>query len=255
MFSWRQLPKRPLIVAHRGSSAAAPENTLAAFQRAVEDGADAVELDVRMTLDGKVVVFHDSQLRRTTNGRGKVEQHALADLRRLSAGAWFDTTFSAERIPTLDEVLELLPRRVGVNIEIKSDLRSRRSSGIVERCCSIIRHHRAEPSVLASSFYHPFIHALRRQLPSVATGLLFHPLKRVGKSAVASTLRAPAEYAIFGGGTLRKTVIRRAHERGLHVGEFTVNTPRRFARSLRFGVDIVFTDNPAALLALRNRHK
>ena len=251
MFSWRQPQKRPLVVAHRGSSAVAPENTLAAFQRAVDDHADAVELDIRLTSDGEVIVFHDSQLRRTTNGRGKVEQHTFADLRRLTAGAWFDRTFSSETIPTLDEVLELLPRRIGVNIEIKSDLRSRRSSDIVRRCCSIIRKHRAESSVLVSSFHHAFILDVRRLLPSVATGLLFHPLKRVGRSAVATTVRAQAEYAIFGGATLRKAVLRKAHAHGIKVGEFTVNTPRRFARSLRYGVDIIFTDDPAALMLLR----
>lgn len=250
MFSWRQLQKRPIIVAHRGSSAIAPENTLAAFKRAVDDGADAVEFDVRLTSDGEVIVFHDSHLQRTTNGRGRVEECALADLKHLSAGAWFHRSFSSERIPTLDDVLELLHGQVGVNVEIKTDLHRRRHSDILHRCCSVIRKHRAESYVLVSSFHHPFIKDVRRILPSVATGMLFHPLKHVGRSVITMTVQAKADYMIFGGGTLRKTVVQKAHQRGMFVGEFTINTPRRFSRACRYGVDAIITDDPASLLAL-----
>ncbi len=255
MFSWTQPQYRPIIVAHRGASAVAPENTLTAFKRAVDDGADAIELDIRLTSDGEVIVFHDAQLRRTTNGKGKVEQLTLADLKRLSAGAWFDKSFFSETIPTLDEVLELLPRRIGVNIEIKTDLQSRRHSDIVQRCCSVIQKHRAESYVLISSFHHAFIKDVKQWLPSVATGLLFHPLKHVGRSAVAMTTHARANYMIFGGGTLRKAVVNKAHQHGLCVGEFTVNTPRQFTRALWYGLDAVITDDPASLVVLRSQLK
>jgi glycerophosphoryl diester phosphodiesterase len=255
MFSWREPHKRPIIVAHRGSSAIAPENTLAAFQRAVEGGADAVELDIRLTSDGEVVVFHDSQLRRTTNGRGRVEEHTLASLKELSAGRWFNRSFSSEKIPTLGEVLELLRRRVGVNIEIKTDLRRRRYSEIVQRCCNVIQQHHAESYVLVSSFHHAFVREMKRKLPSVATGMLFHPFNHVGRSAMTMTAQAKADYMFFGGETMRKAMVNRAHHRGVSIGEFTVNTPRRFARALRYGVDADITDDPALLLRLRSQLK
>lgn len=251
MFSWTHPPVRPVIVAHRGSSAVAPENTLAAFRRAVSDGADAVEFDVRITRDGEIVVIHDSRLRRTAGGKGRVERHTAAELRRLSAGAWFGASFAAERIPTLDEVLETLPRDVGLNIELKVDLRTRRTSALVERCCAVIRKHRAESRVLLSSFYHPFVHRARRLLPSAAMGLLFHPFKRAAAPAVAAAHRAGAQYIILGGSTLRKGLVQNVHDRGVCVGEFRVNTPRRFARAGRFDIDAVITDNPALLRGLR----
>src|SRR5512140_126848 len=100
MFSWLQARSRPLVVAHRGSSVVAPENTLAAFRQALEDGAQAIELDVRLTADEEVIIFHDRNLNRTTNGRGKAGRYRLAELRRLSAGSWFHPKFAREKIPT-----------------------------------------------------------------------------------------------------------------------------------------------------------
>src|SRR5580698_1292613 len=93
---------KPWIIAHRGASAYAPENTLAAFQRAVELGAPFIETDIHLTRDARFVAFHDKMLQRTTNGRGAVSDYTLAELRGLDAGNWFDRQFGGERIPTLD---------------------------------------------------------------------------------------------------------------------------------------------------------
>src|SRR5713101_3305241 len=103
MFPWAHPNKRPIIVAHRGASAVAPENTIAAFRGAVDAGADAIELDVQLSKDGELMVFHDVWLQRTSNGRGRVGTFTSAELRRLSAGAWFHPSYEAEKIPTLDE--------------------------------------------------------------------------------------------------------------------------------------------------------
>jgi glycerophosphoryl diester phosphodiesterase len=110
-----------LRVAHRGASAHAPENTLAAFRRAVELGADAVEMDVHLTADGHVVVIHDATLDRTTNGTGAVTERSLSDIRSLDAGSWFDPRFAGERIPTLDEAFDVIPKGVLAVVEVKSD--------------------------------------------------------------------------------------------------------------------------------------
>src|SRR5919197_4354903 len=96
---------RPLVVGHRGAMGYAPENTLASFELAVEQGADVVELDVHLSRDGQVVVIHDEQLDRTTDGRGLVGDRTLDELKRLDAGSWFDPRFAGQRIPTLHEVL------------------------------------------------------------------------------------------------------------------------------------------------------
>jgi len=108
-----------MVIAHRGFSGAAPENTLAAFRKAIDVGSDLIELDIQLSKDGKIVVIHDEILGRATNGQGKVSDHTLQELKKLDAGSKFRAEFSGERIPTLQEVLDLAKGRVLVNIEIK----------------------------------------------------------------------------------------------------------------------------------------
>src|SRR3972149_9393656 len=107
-----------MVIAHRGFSGQAPENTLASFKKARELGSDMIELDVRFSKDGHMVVMHDDTLDRTTNGRGKVADYTLKELKQLDAGSWFAPQFSDERIPNLNEVLELAKGKILVNIEI-----------------------------------------------------------------------------------------------------------------------------------------
>ena len=246
MFSWSEPDRLPLIVGHRGSSSLAPENTLASFQQALDDGADAVECDVRMTGDGKIVVIHDAGLRRTTDGRGLVARHTLRELRLLSAGRWFHRRFSPERIPVLDELLELTAGRCGVNIEIKVDARVPMAE-VVDRCCRIVREHRAQERVLISSFSHRVVRNASLARPRIATGLLYHPLRHLVKRPVLFTRSLGARYLIMNGTSLRKGIVAEAHERNLFVGEYVVNSARRWNRSRRFGVDAIFTDSPATL--------
>ncbi len=110
----------PLVIAHRGASRLAPENTLAAFRLAADEGADAVELDARLSADGAVVVHHDTTLDRTTNGTGDLSELDLNDLKSLDAGAKFDARFAGEQIPVLDEVFEAIGRQLLINVELKN---------------------------------------------------------------------------------------------------------------------------------------
>ena len=111
--------RKPLVIAHRGDTAAAPENTLPAFAAAIDAGAGGIELDVHPSRDGAPVVHHDYYLDRTTSGTGLVSDHTLAELRTLDAGGWFDERFAGEGIPTLEEVLSLATGRVRLEIELK----------------------------------------------------------------------------------------------------------------------------------------
>lgn len=108
------------IVGHKGASGYAPENTLASFQKAMDLGADMIEIDVHYTKDGEVVVFHDEDVSRTTDGRGKIHEMTLAEVKELDAGSWFDTTFVDERIPTLAEAIDLIHGKMECIIDIKS---------------------------------------------------------------------------------------------------------------------------------------
>ena len=114
---WSDLPS-PVIIAHRGDKTHAPENTLAAFKSAAENGADAIEFDVKLTADGRIIVLHDPTVNRTTNGLGKISQLPYAAVRELDAGAWFSEEFRGECIPTLDEVFETVGKRLYMNIEL-----------------------------------------------------------------------------------------------------------------------------------------
>ncbi len=244
--SWLSRFRTPLLVAHRGSSARAPENTLAAFRAAIEDGADGVELDVRLSRDQVVVVCHDALLGRCSTGRGRVSGKTVEELKQYSAGAWFGRQFSSERIPTLAEVFEEVGDRIAINVELKAD-RFDRTYVLVDRCCEVIRKFRREKSTLVTSFHHAHIRRVRQSLPDLPTGLLLHHFHLLTKTWEKYARGYGVEYLIVGGQSLRKSLVERAHKRGIRVGEFTVLTQRRLQRALRYGTDVVITDDPARM--------
>src|SRR5205814_5101727 len=137
---------RCLVIAHRGASGTHPENTLAAFRRAVELGADMIELDVQLTRDGEVVVFHDATLERTTDGAGAVSDRTLAEIRRLDAGAWFGPAFRGTRVPTLAEVLAAVGLPVNVELKPVGD------DGLEARALAVVESAGALARVVFSSF-------------------------------------------------------------------------------------------------------
>src|SRR5512139_1882961 len=130
---------QPIIFAHRGASVYAPENTIAAFKLAIAQQADAVELDVKLSADGQVIVIHDSTVDRTTNGHGKVQDMTLAELKALDAGSFFSSQYAGEKIPALEEVFEAMGKRTFINIELKNH----RSHGedLVETVCMLVKKH------------------------------------------------------------------------------------------------------------------
>lgn len=166
----------PLIIAHRGHVSAAPENTLSAFQGALAAGADGIELDVRLTRDGQLVVFHDRQLDRTSNGHGLVDHHILADIRSLDVGSWFSHRFRGEAAPTLDQVFEALPQDYLINVEMKVVIRGMKL--IAHRVAETIRRHQRWESTLVASFNPIALFHLRRIEPRIARGYIwsrYHP--------------------------------------------------------------------------------
>ena len=167
----------PLVIAHRGDRSAAPENTLPAFQCALSAGADGVELDVRLTQDGQLVVFHDYRLDRTSDGHGRVMDRTLAEVRSLDVGSWFGPAFKSETVPTLDEVFELLPQDFLINVELKVVLKGMKQiAGLVAE--TIARHGRWA-STLVASFNPVALYHLRRFEPRIARGYIWskrHPL-------------------------------------------------------------------------------
>ncbi|HEX9006388.1 MAG TPA: glycerophosphodiester phosphodiesterase family protein [Bacteroidota bacterium] len=243
-----------LVIAHRGSSGQAPENTMASFRLAAEAGADMIELDVRLTADGALAVIHDRRLERTTDGRGPVRRRTARSLAALDAGGWFSRRFAGERVPLLEEVLEELPRSIGINIEVKTDgephWRSRMAPAVVEA----VRRHGHGRTLLVSSFNHPLLRRIRALDASVPTGALAMPLRDVVLRRPSSHARRLAVSAfICSRSRLRKRHVVNAHACGLRVYVYGVNTARDLMRPRHFGVDGVITDYPDRMLRLLGR--
>ena len=166
----------PLIIAHRGDVTNAPENTVPAFRKALELGADGIELDVRLTKDEKLVVFHDRCLDRTSNGKGPVNHCTQDEVRSLDAGSWFDPEFHGERPPTLDEVFESLPVDFLINVELKVIMKGMRP--IAHKVAEVVRRHARWKSTLVASFNPISLWELRKIEPRIMRGYIWsrrHP--------------------------------------------------------------------------------
>ncbi len=158
-----------LNIAHRGASSYAPENTFAAFDRALAMGVDHAELDVHFTSDRQIVVIHDDRVDRTTNGAGPVSDHTLAELKALDAGTWFSLQYAGERIRSLSEILEQYKGRIYFHIEIKA-----RSGvdGLATRTADMVRGYGMTDDVTITSFWKPWLEETRAYAPELPTGWL-----------------------------------------------------------------------------------
>jgi glycerophosphoryl diester phosphodiesterase len=242
---WLAPRGRPLNIAHRGASAAAPQNTLAAFRKAVELGADGVELDVQLSADGAVVVIHDFTVDGTTDGAGRVADKTLAELEALDAGTRFSPHFAGERIPTLAEVFEAIDGRLLVNIELKDF--SSPGNKLAAQVVEVVRKHAMDKRVLFSSFNPFVVRAAKRLAPDIPAGLLYEedlliPLRRAW---LAPFIPHEARHPSFP--MVTEASVQWCHARGLRVNTWTVNEPAEMRRLVALGVDGIITDRPDVL--------
>ena len=237
---------RPKILGHRGASADAPENTLAAFRLAVEQGADGVELDVWRCGTGEVVVHHDADTRRTAGAALRVRRAALRDLRALDVGAWRGDRFRGERIPLLAEVLEALPG-AEINVELKAERFP--DLGLPAAVARVLRAARAGDRCVVSSFDGLLLAAFRAVAPEVARGLLVAEGRswRLRAGAASRIARPGAVHAQASLVTPERAEAWRG--RGLDVRAWTVDDEAEVARLSRLGVAAIITNRPAAVVA------
>ena len=233
----------PLVIAHRGASVAAPENTIAAFERALADGADAIELDVHLSRDDHPVVIHDGTLERTTNGSGPVRGHTMRELKRLDAGAWRGPTFVGQRLQTLQEVLERFRGRTRFWIELKggSDL----YPDIEERIVGLLEVYDVIDGSLVQCFEPATLERLRAFSREVSLGALLarSPLDVARDVPPAANAVCPSAEIL---GVREREAIRRSG-RQCHV--WTVNEPALMDRLVDWSVDGIITDRPDLLRA------
>jgi glycerophosphoryl diester phosphodiesterase len=239
---------RPLIIAHRGASAAAPQNTLAAFRRAMELGADGVELDVHLSADGIPVVIHNFEVDDVTDGTGKVTDKTLAELKELDAGAKFSPEFAGERIPTLAQVFEVLEGKLLVNVELK-DL-SPKGVGLEAPVAEVVRQCGMESKVLFSSF-NPFtLRRVRPLAPGIPSGLLYsHDLPPYLRRAWLAPF-TPHEARHPDAEMTDARLVQWCRRRKLRINVWTVDEPDEMRRLIALGVDGIITDVPDVLSAL-----
>jgi len=234
---------RPIIFAHRGASAHAPENTLSAFNLALQHEADAFELDAKLSADGQVVVIHDQTVDRTTDGQGDVRYMTLAALQELDAGSYFDIAFRGERIPTLTQVFEAFGHRTFINVELTNYASP--DDDLPARVVDLVKHHRLEKQVIFSSFNPRALLKARQLTSEVPLGLLALPGRRgwwarswLGRIVVPYDALHPE----LSDATAR--LVATVHQRGHRVNVWTVNQPDDIRRLLALGIDGMFTDDP-----------
>ena len=237
----------PIIFAHRGASAHAPENTLAAFELALKQGALAIEFDVKLTSDRQVVIIHDQKLNRTTNGSGAVTKHPQAALRELDAGSWLSADFRGEKIPTLEEVFETIGKRLLMNVELTNYATP--FDGLVHEVAALVKKHGLQERVIFSSFFPTNLVLARRLLPSVPRGqLILKGSSGWWQRAAANFMMLDAEHPFITDVTA--SLVERAHSKGRRVHVWTVNDPADMHRLRSIGVDGIFTDDP--LIGMEN---
>ncbi len=236
------LAHTPLVFAHRGASADAPENTMAAFRLAAEQGADGLELDVHMSRDGQLVVIHDETLQRTTRASGLVVQRTAAELSSVDAGKRFPA-YKGEPVPKLEEVLELV-RDAGLQVNI--ELKSGRTPylGMEKEAVRLVRRFGLESCTVFSSFAHTRLSKLKELAPEIETAVLFkHSIPNL--SAYVRSLGAGSLHPHYR--IVTPDLIETARQLGLSVRPYTVDKPKVMQRMAELGADALITNVPAVM--------
>lgn len=241
--------RRPLadfhVAAHRGAMGHAPENTVAAFTKAIEMRSHMSELDIHQSRDGELIVIHDALVARTTGGSGEIKDLSLAEIKKLDAGTHFDSAFAGEPVPTLQEVMDLVRGKMALNVEVKAG-----SEGvypeIIDRLIEHVRRNELVESLVVSSFRREYLLELRSKAPEIRAALLY-----------SKPFDAPWQDAVDNGWDLHPNfraidaeLMDESHRRGVVVRAWTVNEPQGMRELLDLGVDAIITNYPDRLWAV-----
>lgn len=255
---------KPLIIAHRGASAFAPENTFAAFRRAINDGADGIEFDVRLSKDNVPVVFHDSTLERLAKIKTRVSDLTAEELNEIDVGSWFnrafpklaDDKFSAETVPALAKLFDFLRDFDGlIYVELKG--RAAIIPALAEKVCELIRQTDLSPQIIVKSFKLEGVKIAKEILPEARTAALFEPkiltILRKKKLILDEARKYNADEISIHYSLATKKFVGQATAENFPVTIWTADNPVWVKRALEFGINTIITNNPARLLAERGR--
>jgi glycerophosphoryl diester phosphodiesterase len=232
-----------LVIAHRGASGHAPENTLAAFRKAVALGATFIETDLQLSRDARFVAIHDATLNRTTNGQGAVHEMTLAEIRKLDAGSWFGSEFAGERVPTLEELLQFSKKH---DVVLYLELKPAGSWGGEHALIGALRQSGEIPRAVVISFDPSVVASLRKIEPMVMTGLLFDGQI---ENPVEKAVSIGARQLAVRGDLVTPALLTEARKNDLQVVCWTVNHPAHMRMLMAAGVDGIMSDYPDRLVA------
>jgi len=238
----------PLIIGHRGASAVAPENTMAAFREAIAAGADGIEFDVRLSRDGVPVVIHDSTLRRTGGVNQRVGDLTSPELSEIDVGAWFRPgSFAGERVPRLAELFELFQTNdLSLYLEMKCDSPAEYRP-LAEVCCRMIDEHSLKERVVVECFQLAAIEVVKQIDPDIKTAALFDRVF-IDQTIVARAKEIGAMAVALHHRLARKGLVEQSKQAGLHVAAWTVDDPIWIDRARAIGIDALITNDPARML-------
>lgn len=242
-------------IAHRGASGYAPENTIAAYDKAVAMKADYFEIDLQMTSDGHLVSIHDNTLARTTNGTGFIGTSTLSKLKKLDAGSWFSPDFRNEKIPTFDEILSRYKgARTGILIEVKSP---ELYPGIHQKVKAALQKYHltngANNKIIIQSFNHDYIKQSKKLLPNIKHGVLINAASVKTSDAHLKAFSQYADYYNPSYKLINRSLVERAHNAGLKVEPYTVRKKEQIAPLVEAGVDGIITDFPDYLYGINKK--
>jgi glycerophosphoryl diester phosphodiesterase len=234
-----------IIVAHRGSSGTAPENTLSAFREALSAGANMIEADIQVTSDSEIVVFHDKGLSRTTNGVGFTRNQNLSDIKSLDAGSWFDKKYSGERVPLLTEVLDLIQNKAYLNLEIKN-VNNNHYLDNLKKILSILNDYNYLDKVLISSFYYDSINFIKKAYPEVATAAIKIPKDNRLPSEIAREIRCDAFVCSIS--EINNDIAIDAIENNIYLGVYSIDNKEDLMKALQLKIKAIVTNYPEKII-------
>jgi glycerophosphoryl diester phosphodiesterase len=235
-----------ICIAHRGFAGMVPENTIISFQKAMAFNPDAMEFDLHLSKDGELVVIHDSSVDRTTNGKGKVAEFTLAELKILDAGSWFDKKYAGERIPTFAEVLSLTKNKVNLLIELKA-------AGTAEKAIPMLEQFDMLDQVIITSFNPEYLKIAKQLNPQISMMHIFHtnPNEKDTISPLtytSRTLAVSANLMAINYGAVTPELNQTAHQRGLIIGVYSVDDEQDIQAMVDLGVDNITSNYIERLL-------
>jgi len=242
MMSGLELDDHSTVIAHRGASADAPENTLAAFELAIKEGADWIELDVQETRDGEVVVIHDSDLKKIGGSGLKVFESSLAELQSVDIGSWKDPSFSDQRVPTLRQVLALCKNRINIVIELKYYGHEER---LEERVAELVEAAGMQDQIVVMSLSYPGIQKMKSIRPDWKAGLL-------ASVSIGDITRLKADFFAVNATFASRPFIKHIQRQNREALVWTINDPISMSAMMSKGVDGIITDKPALATTVRN---